>query len=436
MRVTNLRVSPLLAFLFLAVALTAFSQNTISTFVGCLNNKLTVAANLQSGDVNNVNIADTVQCLPQGCKMTLDMSGFSDQKAGTIQGVQLPRILLNCPGPGDGQRLHPEYSLWPSNINPPLSTSNNIEIGEDSAPAPPIAPLILSNIKVVPGQNWPNLNTLATIDSQDMNNFQCTSCHKPNPNSPTVKYPANAVNQVTAFLEPVNDPFGTDVAFGGLINGLPNVINTNEPNRIAIVNPGGGAMAQTLSSICTAISQLNPIPPGINLSLCQKMVNYQQNSGCRTGVNNSCNGVTGGGLFRNAQGAVSSVSVDFSGQTSLTYPDQFTTAVNFLDRDGTLSAINYGAGMVIQSTVLKQLTGQLIVGGSFSFTGSGTAMVSKGGAAAQLTNVCVTIQNLAGISFSVTDIGGGTCQQPQPPPAGTLLIDAATPVAGAALNFN
>jgi hypothetical protein len=434
MSIANLRISTLCAVaVLLPGSPLMLAQTTISSFIGCLNNKLTVAANLKSNDVNNVNISDTVQCLPQGCKMTLDMGINSDQKAGVIQGVQLPRILLNCPGSANGQRFRPEYSLWPSNVNAPLSTSNRIEIGEDSSPLPPLSTLIMSNITVIPGQAWPNTDVLTTIDSQTTNQT-CTQCHNPN-NNATTMYPPGAANQVSAFLEPPNDPFGVDTSFGAVFNGLPNVINTNEPNRV--VSPGPNVTAQTLASICTAISNLNPIPAGVNLNLCQSMLNYQQNSGCRTGVNNSCDGVIGGGLFKGANGGFSSVVVDFSGQTSLTYPDEFTTAVSFADRDGTMSAINYGSGTVIQSTVLTQLTGQMVVGGTLAFTGSGTAMVSAAGAAAVLTNICVTMSNAAGgVSFSVTGIGAGTCQQPQPAPAGTLLIDASTPVVGAKLVFN
>src|ERR1044071_1437479 len=93
------------------------AQNTISDFVGCLNNKLVIAANLISNDKDDVSIADTVQCLPQGCMLTLNMSPLSAQKGFplTVQGVtiQMPHVMLNCPGPAKGIRLRPAYVLFP-----------------------------------------------------------------------------------------------------------------------------------------------------------------------------------------------------------------------------------------------------------------------------------------------------------------------------------
>lgn len=68
----------------LSVSFPGHAQNTITDFVSCLNTKLVVAANLKSNDVNNVNISDTVQCLPQGCMVIDNLSAMSAQKAGSI----------------------------------------------------------------------------------------------------------------------------------------------------------------------------------------------------------------------------------------------------------------------------------------------------------------------------------------------------------------
>src|SRR5215470_420101 len=61
---------------------------SIEGFVRCLNNRIIGG-----------NIADAVQCLPCGCTLTLTKSGRSAQPACSAGGCQLPRVLLNCPGP-------------------------------------------------------------------------------------------------------------------------------------------------------------------------------------------------------------------------------------------------------------------------------------------------------------------------------------------------
>ncbi|HVN39529.1 MAG TPA: hypothetical protein VMW19_15305 [Myxococcota bacterium] len=61
---------------------------SIEGFVECLNNRAV------GGD-----ITDAVQCLPPGCTMTLTRSEGSAQPACSVGGCDLPRVLLNCPGP-------------------------------------------------------------------------------------------------------------------------------------------------------------------------------------------------------------------------------------------------------------------------------------------------------------------------------------------------
>src|SRR5437762_9185899 len=79
----------------------AFAQGAghdLQSFVDCLNGRL-------SG-VNPVDVSGAVQCIPDGCKITVTMSQESAQPAcsedlgAPAANVQLPRILFSCPGPG------------------------------------------------------------------------------------------------------------------------------------------------------------------------------------------------------------------------------------------------------------------------------------------------------------------------------------------------
>jgi hypothetical protein len=88
---------------------------SIEDFVSCLNGRL--------GGNPDVDIADTVQCLPSKCSITLTMSNISAQPACFgLSGCQMPRVLLTCPGP---PLFMPSYLLCATNEG-----SERVEIGE------------------------------------------------------------------------------------------------------------------------------------------------------------------------------------------------------------------------------------------------------------------------------------------------------------------
>ena len=104
---------------------------TIDDFVACVNDRLK--------GKQDASVADTVQCLPPKCCITLTMSQRSAQAACTLGGdgdpepvCQLPRVLIECPGP---PKLMPSYLLCPvgSETGPEgmqVRGSNRVEVGQ------------------------------------------------------------------------------------------------------------------------------------------------------------------------------------------------------------------------------------------------------------------------------------------------------------------
>src|SRR5690242_1899653 len=66
--------------------------NSIESFTNCLNVCLAPPS-------REVDVSDAVQCLPDRCILTVTMSPHSAQRACTLGGCQLPRLIFDCPGP-------------------------------------------------------------------------------------------------------------------------------------------------------------------------------------------------------------------------------------------------------------------------------------------------------------------------------------------------
>lgn len=223
------------------------------TFVDCLNRQI--------GAGNPADISSTLQCLPANCTMTLTMSGESAQPACAQGGCQLPRVILNCPGP---PAFIPSYSLCPEG-----GTSDHLELGVVVSRRPNIR-MAMAELKVPEGPYTPT--RLQSFKSIVPDNKGCNACHdNGNPNAKD-----GALQQSIAI-----DTFGN---FAGTELG-PLVIDTNEPGRA--VNPGPGITAQTLAQVCDCIDQavnddLNPLAAQFVLQrLCQGLLNYQQTRGWR-----------------------------------------------------------------------------------------------------------------------------------------------------------
>jgi hypothetical protein len=428
--------------------ITTAQVNDIPTFVGCLNSTLTMKENLGSKILDDVTIADTVQCLPQGCKLTANLRAMSAQKGSTVTlpgdvQVQLPHVMLNCPGPaaGKGLRVRPAYTLAPQG-----APSNSVEIGEDTGPPVEVqvkpytfslrklvmADLLVGKISVA-GQefNYPPPYDLDGSIETPANGKRCASCHNSFGKIVDPGTKAYGPNNINAQLSFENDPFGVvrkDVGFG---NVLPTLIFTTEPTKKKAVNPTPPFIAQTLDSVCTDIkNNLNNFDVRFKASyelssaLCNKLVEYQKERGCGTGKtvagkNRVCMGVSGGGTFKNDQNQISSVVVDFSGQAT-----NDGANIVFLDWDGALSAVNYMKHTTIQSFVLSSLTGTKIDAG-FVLTANGKAQVSQDGAAPGLKSIKVTL-DIGKTAIKITDSDNGDA----------VLVDAKTGVLGAKLNLN
>lgn len=71
--------------------------------------------------------------MPDKCKMTLTMNQESAQKACTLGGCKLPRVIFECAGPEMSLMFRPSLLLCPtdSKFNGEFGV-NRIEVGEDT----------------------------------------------------------------------------------------------------------------------------------------------------------------------------------------------------------------------------------------------------------------------------------------------------------------
>lgn len=148
------------------------------------------------------------------------------------------------------------------------------------------------------------------------------------------------------------------------------VIYSNEPNRK--VNPKTDYKKQTLKQVCDDIKANQA---QADEKLCRNLEAYQARS-CGTGqfngVNRTCNGVVGGGLFQSANKMqLAAVSLDFSGQATIKDKN-----VTFLDIDGALTAFNYATRVRVDSVAMSSLTGTKTDAKNFELKAVGKATVA------------------------------------------------------------
>jgi len=398
---------------------------TIEDFVRCLNGRL--AGN------QDVDISDSVQCLPKKCTITLTMSNISAQPACNSLHCQLPRVLITCPGP---PRFMPSYLLCFENEG-----SKRIEIGEAIDAA---GNMRMADIHFPEGvyENISETDILSNNDEKGCNS-NGTTCHTEfTPPNTTFKY-----------SKPI-DPWVEAE------NGNPNcIIATDrcEPDRQAITEekecfpPADGSRGvrpESLSEICQCIrdSRQDPEDPLSRPeneyieNLCDELEAYQATrgacamAGCPAATGPGCEDldapcdpatgatadkaagyhckpvgeelqcvsdcpcrdydVLGGGKFL-VNGAVCMVRLQLDGLVATPNPGEFT------DHDaitGQLSAFNYLTRTLTESVSFSSLTASR-TGADFTVMGSGVAHVNG-----VTTNIEFTAtQTGSGASFEVVD---------------------------------
>ena len=194
-------------------------------------------------------IADTVQCLPPGCKITLTMSPQSAQAACTLATCQLPRVILDCPSKKfkHAAPLRPSYLLCPMDSEgaekPPVFGMNHVELGQDLKKDDPTTPMFMADIAVDPGKDY--TGTMYTKKLEDIisvptgmklfkDSQKCARCHD-QPKMSTAK-----IGDVEALLSLQISPIGI---FGGNPPPkgdnppeelAPYIIDTQDPNLDAM----------------------------------------------------------------------------------------------------------------------------------------------------------------------------------------------------------
>jgi len=101
----------------------------IQSFADCINN------NIAQG--NKADISNAVQCIPKGCKITVTMSSESAQKACSLAGCQLPRVIFSCPTNNQNTlRLRPSFLLCPLDSQSKATGSSEACEGTADNPCP------------------------------------------------------------------------------------------------------------------------------------------------------------------------------------------------------------------------------------------------------------------------------------------------------------
>ncbi len=412
---------------------TANEVKTIEELVACMDGVL-------AG--KNVTVADAVQCIPPCCSVTLTMSPRSAQAACTLEGgdlgtkCQLPRVLLDCPGP---PRLQPSFLLCPVGSGEGDNQgSNRIEVGQD---VDDIGSMRMADIVVKPGLYQPPTDFMSkkTADSSGGTKSCNDGCHR------LSGTPAIGDDELS---QPI-DPFGrfgtTDLA--------PCIISTDACDRKATpgVCRGNQVTAESLSDICGCIDYAlgtdagHPLetPQGrIVQKLCRAFEGYQNQRGicgtdeCPTpsgpecpalgvacspitgGVSLSATGYScqevspgvqqcvsdcmceawaleGGGKFLGGLSEVSMVRLELSGKISSEDP---TSIDDDTEISGSLSAYEYLTRTLVESIALDTFQATRS-GADFTASGSGSALVNG-----TLTNIEFTATKTGSdVTFAVHD---------------------------------
>ncbi len=372
---------------------------TIEDFVSCLNGL--------SGR-QNASIADTVECLPPKCMITLTMSRLSAQKACVIGDCQLPRVLLDCPGP---PRFRPSYLLCPTgSVAGGHLGIDRVEVGEAVDAA---GNMRMADIPIPPGA-FPQLDAEGVLSTtnHDKGCNEGSTCH-------TAQEQSDLSDEILsrpleAFLRPQC------------------IIDTEDCEKNAITTPQGcgllQARPQSLAELCDCIgfaiddlgdNAIKALPnAAIMRNLCNALETYQNTRGaCTMADCPSASGplcfdagapcdpstgdtvevdaryhcvatesdefqcvadcpcrtydLLGGGKYL-VNGAVSMVRVELDGLVATPDPGEFADDDAIM---GTVSAFNYLTHTLIESVSFTSLEATQI-GADFSATGAGTALVN------------------------------------------------------------
>jgi len=146
----------------------------IESFVKCVNKELK--------DKKAATVVDTVKCVPNGCFVTLSMEMRSAQKAcfghPNQPKIQLPRVVFDCPGPGDGDhelRFFPSYVLCPTGFAKQL---HHVELAEHAQEM--IGALKMADIEIAPNQPFQPLDVAGAFSQAGgTGSKRCNECHRP-----------------------------------------------------------------------------------------------------------------------------------------------------------------------------------------------------------------------------------------------------------------
>jgi hypothetical protein len=400
---------------------------TLEDFVECLNHRAV-----------NGEIADAVQCLPCGCTMTLTKSDDSAQPACSFDGVQLPRVLLDCPGP---PQYMPSFSLC---VTDPGLT--RVEIGQVINNE---GHMRMADVHVDP-PGYPVTDPSSVVSKVDSNSLsgdskECWQCHE--------SIAAAEGQEAISKPEPY-EIFGPECVIDTDAAGeKPDAGNCNNEEQVT---------AESLASICQKIDE------GVNQDghpfdtdegrladhLCEALMNYRATRGvcgseeCPPPTGPACDdlgedcdpydsgataamatgyscqevaegegqcvssrscveySLTGGGKFL-TNGEVSFVRLEASGRAAV---EGDGILCDSTDITAELSAFNHAANMLVEGAQLASLTADDQGGGDFTAEGDGSGTVDGVGA-----NLHFEVGKASGsVTFDVEDsdtatsLAGGT----------------------------
>jgi hypothetical protein len=158
--------------------------NTIESFTNCLNACLGPPA-------GKVDVSNAVQCLPDGCFLTVTMSPQSAQRACTLGGCQLPRLIFDCAGPQKAPyrrstplRFRPSFLLCPVDSVDARGVFgiDRIEIGQDNETlndGQNSFDMMMADVPIPPNNDWKK-KQLGEVLSTEATDKGCKLCHAPN----------------------------------------------------------------------------------------------------------------------------------------------------------------------------------------------------------------------------------------------------------------
>ena len=226
--------------------------NSIKTFIDCANAQLQMNFTARMG----VNVAFTLgNCLPKiggqqnlpdgfkGCYLTLTISpsaqpGCTVAATDNTPAIQLPRAILNCPGPPPipNQANTSNLRFWPSyTLCPNPKWNNTIELGEDQINesfAVPFAKstgqMLMADTTIAPvaaggGGTFKKIDppsVFSTVTVNKRGTKGCNECH-----TPVAPFGAAGTEQYSA----PGNPFGVFARGGGSL--VSHILFTNDPNQ-------------------------------------------------------------------------------------------------------------------------------------------------------------------------------------------------------------